>query len=277
VFITEPESSKPSYVIILGHALYEPWQSILFKGQLKTWAPVSNQEILHSYGVTVNKLIHKLDQKYWELKWHKHFGKLVLLLDVFFFQLLNRRATSIREIKSSYGFNAIEVEMLDLNIQMNRKSLAVMKYASQLKTDFVVFTTSSSYLSIKNLEAVLSTLPRERLVAGRLIEHGSEKFPSGSFRIFTPDLLLAALADLTAYKSWLPEDLAFGKLLTKHSPNYFSVSSIDLETTEEVNELTEGEIAQVVHYRVKSGTLTMRNDVALMLALHYKILNWKNE
>ena len=277
MFITVPESSKPSYVIIVGHALYEPWRSILLDGQLKTWAPISNQEIFHSYAVTVNSLIHKLDQKYWELKWHKYFGRIVLLLDLFIFQIPNRRPASTRETKSSYGFNAIEMEMLDLNVQMNRKSLAVMKYASKMKTDFVIFTTSSSYLNIEKLETVLLTLPRKKLVAGRLVDHDGGKFPSGSFRIFTPDLLVAALADLGKYKSWLSEDLAFGKLLPRYSPNYFSVSSIDLESIEEINQLTESDLEQVVHYRVKSGSLQMRNDVALMHSLHDKIRNWNRK
>ena len=267
----ETKILKPSYLIILGHALYEPWLSILINGQLKTWASTTNPLILHAYATPVNRVLHWLDQKYWALKWNKHVGRIVLILEIVVLKFFNRRPTSTKQVVSNYGFNALEVGMLDLNTQMNRKSLAVIKYASKLKVDFIVFTTSSSYINLNNLEKCLMSLPRENLAAGRLLEQSGEIFPSGSFRIFSPDLLIAALGNLKLYKYWLPEDLALGKLLKHESPSFVQIASIDIDSWGGIENLTQEDLDRVVHYRLKSGTILERNDIALMLDLHKKI------
>jgi hypothetical protein len=208
------------------------------------------------------------------MKWNKHLGRVMLILEIAILQFVNRRQASTKLVISKYGFNALEVEMLDLNTQMNRKSLAVIKYASKLKIDFIVFTTSSSYINLNNLEKCLMTLPRENLAAGRILEQSGEIFPSGSFRIFTPDLLLAAFSNLKFYKYWLPEDLALGKLLKPESPNFVQVPSIDIDSWSSIENLTQKELDQVVHYRLKSGTFLQRNDTALMFDLHKRINDW---
>jgi hypothetical protein len=269
--IPDSYPSKPSYLIILQHALYEPWLSILLNGQLKTWAPPTNPLILHSYATPVNRIFQWLDQKYWTMKWNKRLGRIVLAFEIVILQPLNRRRASTRKTMSNYGFPALEVGMLDLNIQMNRKSLALMEYASRINVDFVIFTTTSSYLNLNTLENFLATLPRKNLAAGRMVEQQGEIFPSGSFRIFSPDLLISTLNNLNSYKYWLPEDLALGKLLNQEPPIFVEVPSVDIDSYKGIEDLTKTDLELLVHYRLKSGTLNQRNDSALMGRLHNKI------
>ena len=55
------EKKEPKILIIVGHALYEPWKSILYKGQLKTWAVNQDVTIYHTYANPVWKYPRKLD------------------------------------------------------------------------------------------------------------------------------------------------------------------------------------------------------------------------
>lgn len=272
----ESRLHKPSYLIVLQHALYEPWLSILISGQLKTWAPSTNPLILHSYAEPVNKVLHWVDQKYWTMKWNKYLGRIILLLEIMILQFFNRRPASTKRTMSDYGFEAIEVGIPDLNTQMNRKSLAVMKYASKQSVDFIVFTTTSSFLNLNNLEKCLVTLPRRNLVAGRLVEQSGELFPSGSFRVFSPDVLIKAFTNLKLYKHWLPEDLALGKLLKLSEPQFIQISSVDIDSSRGIEELTQADLDRIVHYRLKSGTFNQRNDTALMIELQKKISAWNS-
>jgi hypothetical protein len=158
--------------------------------------------------------------------------------------------------------------MLDLNLMMNRKSLAVFNFAANSNYDFVIITTSSSYLNLKNLEEALGGLPRKNLVAGRILKQHAIKFPAGSFRIFTPDVLKRAIEIRDLYKYWLPEDLALGQLLQNLDLVFVELPSIDLPTIDALNSLDSEKISKNIHFRLKNEIDGVRTDVETMKALH---------
>ena len=46
---------------------------------------------------------------------------------------------------------------------------------------------------------------------------------------------------------------------------------MDIDSMTALNKLTCGDLMSVVHYRLKSGTLSERGDIELMLKLHEKL------
>lgn len=265
--------SDPTFLVIIGHAFYSPWLEILLEGQLKTWVNVNDDRIVHSHGDAVGRYLHYVDQKYWQLKWSRRWGRVVHIAERVILPIMNSMKTSVSISKSDYGFMSLSVRMPDLNLMMNRKSLAVLDFASKTNYDFIVFTTSSSYLNIKNLQEALSKLPREGVVAGRIIKQHSIKFPSGSFRVFTPDVLRLSMRSLGRYKYWLPEDLALGKLLDEFSLEYIELASEDVPTIEALQTLDRERIRKTIHFRLKNEVLGARTDIETMRALHEVVMD----
>jgi hypothetical protein len=266
--VDEAPLPAPTYLVIIGHALYSPWLEILLEGQLQTWVKAEDDRILHAHGKTVGRYLHQADEKYWQLKWSKKWGRLVYILERMFLPLLNKKSASVTISQSSYGFKSLTVDMPDLNLMMNRKSLAVFNFAANSNYDFVVITTSSSYLNLKNLEEALGALPRKNLVAGRILEQHAIKFPSGSFRIFTPDVLKCAIEIRALYKYWVPEDLALGQLLQNLDLVFVDLPSIDVPTIDVLNSLDSERISKNIHFRLKNEIDGVRTDVETMRALH---------
>jgi hypothetical protein len=62
-----------------------------------------------------------------------------------------------------------------------------------------------------------------------------------------------------------------GHLMNQLGFNFTSLKSLDIGSMNELESLTDNILKETVHFRVKSGSLLKRNDVAIMLALHNKL------
>ena len=94
---------------------------------------------------------------------------------------------------------------------------------------------------------------------------------SGSFRLHTPDVLLQTMQNLKGNRSWLAEDLALGHLMNQKGFDFYGMKSLDIGSISELETLTHDALKETIHFRVKSGSPTKRNDVEIMLALHKKL------
>ena len=266
-------SNTGDFLIVVCHALYSPWVEILNDGQLKTWAKPGSQNVVHAHGIPTSKILRKLDVKYWDLKWSNRWGKIVTVVEFLLSPLMNRSIPDVHTSQLHIGVDSITIEMIDFNFLMNKKTLALLKYGAAQDYKHIVFTTSSSYLNIIPLQRELAKLPPSNVVAGRIIERDGSQFPSGSFRVFSPDVLNEVLQNLEGYKYWLPEDLALGKILSKLNLKFFHLGSLDLETPDSIDSLTEYNLINVPHFRLKSDVDGRRIDVELMERLHARMMN----
>ncbi len=268
------DSSNIKILILVGHALYEPWESILYKGQLQTWAKREELNIKHCHAIPVSPLIRKIDSWFWNLKWNKTFGKIAIIIEMILKAPLRVFQGNLHEtklIKSNH--EALVLKIPDLDFLMNYKSFAFLTGTLKYQYDFVVVTTSSSYLNVTLLEKELSKITPRNLVAGRIIEQNGIKFASGSFKIFSRDVVQSILTRKKYYSKWRPDDLAYGYLLKDIQPDlkYLSLSSIDTDTADKINSLNKEELNSMIHFRLKSGTQGKRNDIELMRLLHQKL------
>jgi hypothetical protein len=250
----------------------QPWKEILENGQLRTWAPPNNKKLRHIYSNPVGDILRCLDGIYWKLKWSKKFGVLILLSEFLLSRTIKSITPSVVTPEISYTKGDVLINLPDLYFLSSLKSLTMHKYAMSSQKDFVVFTTTSSYVNLKLLEKFLFDLPRRKLVAGRVVHSGNKKFISGSFRIYTPDVLRDIDRQRMHYKSWLAEDLAMGILLESSGYELIDVPSLDIASLSELNLISDSKIENTVHFRLKSGTDKNRNDSIIMHELHKRLI-----
>jgi hypothetical protein len=261
-------------VIVLGsHAFYEPWKSILLDGQLKTWAENPEFITYHYFGIPKFGIFRKIDKVVWRLQWHSNFGKIFLLF-IRVFQNFSRK--TIPAVVNKWNFflekEILEVQLADYDVNMGRKTQAIIEYINKFEFDFLVMTSSSSYLNLKKIEAEINSLPKSNVVAGRIIETQNMKFPSGTFRIFSKDVIKILSKNIQELKRWQPEDLAIGKLLANENLIYINLSSLNIDSIQSLDNLSLDELVETCHFRLTSGTLNKRRDVEIMLALHNRFL-----
>jgi len=268
-------TSDAKVLLLVGHALYEPWTSILRDGQLETWASDDQLQIMHCHAKPVSRLLRKIDSKFWNLKWNKRFGKIAIAIEILIKAPFGLFVGNLKETKLfDTSHNALLLNIPDLDFLMNYKSFAVTTGILKFDFDFVVITTSSSYLSLNLLSKEISKLPRKNTVAGRILEQNGIQFASGSFKVFSRDIVESIRENKKLYSKWRADDLAYGFQLKKINPsvNYIKLRSIDADSESIIESLTDLDINSIVHYRLKSGTQKKRNDVFLMNLLHKRLI-----
>ena len=265
------KSKKPKILIIVGHALYEPWTSILYQGQLRTWAVNQNVSIFHTHARARKDRIRKVDTFLWRMKWHPRFGKFFTLVELVFKSPFRaKKGLLIQGFLPETNEKSLMLNMPDLDMLMNFKSFGIITGTLAFDYDYLVSTTSSSYLNITGLEKQIALLPRRKVVAGRIIQQDKVTFASGSFRVFSRDVVEGFLVHRKRFSTWRPEDQAFGFLIKDSGMDvvYVNMDSLDITSVTALNNLSKENLANVVHYRLKSGTLENRRDVEIMLKLH---------
>ena len=266
------ESRPPlTYEIYITHALIAPWKEILEQGQLLTWASKKNQRVRHIYARPVGPLLQSLDKFYWKLRWSKVPGKVITVFELLLSRIMRLLRPKIISPKNSYTKQDVLIDMPDLFSLGNVKSIAMHRFAAESTKNFVVFTTTSSYINERLLQRELERLPREKVIGGRIVFSGEKQFMSGSFRLYTPDVLFEAMQNLKGYRSWLAEDLAMGHFMSEKGFSFTNLKSLDIGSITELESLAHDTLKETIHFRVKSGSLTKRNDVEIMLALHKKL------
>jgi hypothetical protein len=271
---------KPKVLVIVEHGLYSPWKEILLNGQIPTWANSNKHvDVVHGHGRPIFKAGHEIDQFLYSIRLHR----LRWLANTFvrFERLwksplnLGKWSPGVRE-KSipNTGAPAWEVQMPDLAILQAHKTLSLLVHALNYDYDYVVTTTSGSYIDLEKLYEKILQLPRSNLISGRFVSMpGGGFFPSGAFRIFSIDVLQNVKSLRTSCNHWIPEDVAIGRLLDDPSYVFLEMPSLDLPTIEDIDRYSRSDLNGIAHFRCKSGSLRARGDVDIMLALHRRLAN----
>ena len=260
----------------VSHGLYPPWIEILKNGQEKTWIsePIpTNIEVLHYHATPVSPTFQKLDKIHEKIRWSsRYMHRLQSLLDTLILFPLYGYVPKA-EISEMLVVNpkAIHISFPDTYLTFRWKFLGLLQYFINSTThDFLLTTTSSSYINLQVLSTNISSLRSENLYYGAQPYEGAD-FISGSNRIISRDIALKILAMKRHWPSGTIEDVAVGQLLAKAgiTPNFIPLNNI--ETLEELNAKTDVFLRQNYHYRVKAGTNFERGDVEIMKALHTRL------
>lgn len=263
----------------VSHGLYSPWLDILINGQEKTWLTEEIPDgisILHFHGKPLGKFGQRLDRAHERIRWTNKYMSLPLsIIDEFFgfpFKKITPSYSPSHKLATRHA--ALQIDSIDAYVTYRWKLLGLFKYFLEETThNFLLLTTTSSYINLNKLLEFIETLPDTRVYVGSLSYPGA-KFVSGSNRILSRDVVKAVYSNMTSWRVGTIEDLELGRLIKDVlgiDPSTFPI--INIETLEQLKNLDSEIFLSNYHFRLKSGSLKNRNDVAIMVALHKKLLS----
>lgn len=269
-------SDTPKILILAVHGPYEPWLSILEKGQLPTWMKHSNIQVINVFGKKMSPRKQKLDQKIYFLRWNKLASISYLSLAIegalkktFF---INRWLPKIISSTDSVYGEKMEIQMPDSLLLQGVKNMAAIRHSLAFDYDYLITTITSSYLNTHCIVNTLRNTPREFYLGGRIELSGGVNFQQGSFRVFSRDVVRFVNENAHLYKHWQIEDIAMGNLVRKYTPNFFELRNLTITSLEDAKNLSSELVRNTCSLRCKStmsdGT---RMDSLIMLELHEKL------
>jgi hypothetical protein len=269
---------KATVLVAIGHGLYEPWLNILHQGQEKTWLlqklPVGVSTI-HYHGTPVGNIGWKLDRLHEWLRWkNRWFASLLRLMDrirgIPILYFIPRVSPSV-ELKTNSL--ALHVHFPDTYQNVRWKDLAILNYfVNEREEDFILFTTTSSYIHYKHLITRVSELNNQDFYGG-VVPYQGANFAAGNNRLISRSAAEKLLRHKIFFDPGYIEDVAMGRVFLKIGINLTPLPSCSLTDTHGVKSLTKEDFLKNYHFRVKSGSFKNRQDVLIMHALHDRIHN----
>jgi hypothetical protein len=263
---------KSDYTIFVYHADYEPWASIVRNGPLQTWLGNPIENVYYFSGKSSKALLRGIDEAFWKLKWNKKYGKFAIGIESVIQKFLLYFKPKIRfRTLAGTDMKLIETQIPDLNFLYNHKTMSMLTTSLKLEWEYLVSVTSTSYVSIDSLEDILTSLPKTNCVAGRILQQGINKFPCGTFRVFSRDVVELLVKNRRSYCYYLAEDLALGRLISELGIAQLDIPSVDLPDLESLQKYEDSELMKIPHFRCKSGTHQDRKDVAIIPELQGRL------
>jgi hypothetical protein len=269
-------SANKTGLCIIGLGIYEPWIDILENGQELTWLSdprPDSIEVLHAHGKQLGRFGQSVDKLHEKFRWKTGLTNDILrlfdnfLLFPFIFHVPSWRFVSGLQVNDP----VIVVNTPDALLTLRWKELGFFDFFLKNSTaDFLVTTTNSSYLSFVNLQNLLNSLPDKLLYYGPKPYEGAE-FVSGSFRVFSRDVVELIVSKRIFWEGAVIEDVSLGKLLKRNGIHPIFRSICNFESVETIIDASCIDLKSQVHFRLKSGNYENRQDVKLMKLLHSRI------
>jgi hypothetical protein len=179
---------QKSLLIAVVHSIQEPWLSITKEGQFRTWLSKNyeNVSIVHFYAKPANPITRVSDNLNEKLRWRsgRRIGQIRNAFGLATLLFLCRwipRISSPKENPFGQKSEVFRVHCLDMYLTSRWKRLAVINYfINHHDADYLLLTTSSSYLQPQLLLDRLSKLDDEILYAGPIIGDKQDSFVSGA-------------------------------------------------------------------------------------------------
>jgi hypothetical protein len=262
---------EKTLAIAIVHSLQEPWLTITLDGQFKTWLKEipKNVEIIHFHATDNSKRVKYLDKLNEYLRWRA--GSKIsrvrnLISKILLFSLRNwiPKYSKSSAIDFDSSSNVYRVHCWDMYATMRWKRLAVMKYfLTETNLDFLLITTSSSYLRPEILLKRISELDEEWIYAGPLIEDSRCTFVSGAQTILNRNTAKFIIENRRRIPVELLDDLGLGVFFSKHGILPTSLPTLNISSLNELNLFTRDELLHNHHFRLKAEQNGERQDVAI--------------
>jgi hypothetical protein len=268
-------------LVVIGDVLHEPWYSISVHGQLRTWLLSIDQdpriEVRHSHARRLGPIGRAFDRSHEWARWWQHSRRLIPRVDNAVGAPWRGTRARVKVGRWAGGSQVSWAQaMPDLYALQRWKVVNSMTQAlTEPEWNFVYFTTASSYVRPGLLLERISTLPDSGAYAGTRMVEGvtGETFASGANRVFSRDVVELIVRERRHYANDVMEDVGLGRLLARHGIPVTAWPSLNLSSQVELNVVSDGELLEHHHFRLRSEVEGRRNDVALMRALHERILS----
>jgi hypothetical protein len=270
--------AEKTVLIYVGHALQEPWTTIFRLGSEKTWltsAIPSEFELVHFHGLPLKTFGSFWDHVHEHLRWrNRWYARALSWMDTLIGYPILHFIPKIRVSGKLYSnFPVFEVCFPDSYQFLRWKDLAVLKYfLEQTSCEYLYMTTNNSYLNFSNLKKLVSDTPQTEFYGGAKAYDGAE-FAAGNSRLISRDVAQLIVKNKGKFSLGLIEDLAIGELAKSLNLVFTPLPSLIVDSVEGLAKLSDLELKGHFHFRVKSGSMTSRNDVQIMTRLHERLVN----
>ena len=265
----QTQRPKKDYAIFIQHAQYEPYLSIAANGPLKTWLSNPPENVFYFFARTQSRFIWKLDLAFHNTKWKSRYGRIAMFVEAFIHIFLRKfRPGNSLTFLPGTQIKAIQINMPDINLLYAHKTISFLEASLSYNWKYLVSVTSTSYVNLDALENCLVDLPNEKCVAGKIIYQGENVFPSGTFRVFSRDVVENLIRNRKKYRLYLPEDLALGRLIIEMGITPIELASLNVPDLSTLRKYSKNDLSKIPHFRCKSGTYENRNDVVIINELH---------
>jgi hypothetical protein len=246
-------------------------------GQDKTWLaqdfPDSFQ-VIHFHGSPIGRLGLFLDKWHERIRWSNRIGNTLLkIFDLLMSLPLLAWVPGTQESNLLHlNHRAIHVRFPDAYLTVRWKVKGIFKFVLQnYDFDYILITTSSSYIRPRKLLEVLQDSSRTQFLGGAKAYAGAT-FVAGNNRILSRDLVEYLVQHPASYMPHIIEDVSMSKSLTRTGVQISFQPHLDISSLSALDLMTDDELAINYHFRLKSGPLSQRNDVAIMNALHQRFI-----
>lgn len=275
-------ASSPRILVVVSHGYYSPWIDIALRGQNETWLDgeiPSEIDVLHYHGSPMGKFGLLLDRVHEKVRWSNRFGYALLKIfdSVVTFPFLAIIPSTSTSKLLFLKHKTIHVNWPDSYLTFRWKARGMFRYIlDNYDFDFLFMTTSSSYIRLEELSRVLSEQNPVRFFGGASAYSGA-KFAAGSNRVLSRDLVQSLLRNPFDYLPFPIEDLSMSNSILRKGIDLKRLPHLDINSLDNLERVTDSELTNHYHFRLKSGSLDNRNDVEIMKALHKRLIRIKSE
>jgi hypothetical protein len=282
-------------LVLVGSAGIDPWLKIEEEGQKKTWGQHSPPDIEvqwvrksaitqrspaeHMVVASTSRNLARLhsqhdgtrrreERRLSERKPSRKFKSLVskVLSELEGVELKREDAQTLTlEVSNTYSFQPL------VTLIMLERALEEFNF------DFLVRTTSTSYLRLDALTDYIDELPPTNTYAGHQFQSfGGISFMSGAFNILSRDVVEKVVTNQDDLRSDTADDLALGMLIQRHSlAEFHHRPLLTIQSSLEFQQALHQPLAPVIRCR-PHPTFTDLASIQLMIDLHHFIKNEKN-
>jgi hypothetical protein len=270
-------SNQPKVLCLISHGYYKPWIDIAINGQNTTWLAhdlPSNFQVLNYHGTPLKAAGQWLDKAHERIRWSNRYFHLILkYVDLVMTSPFWAWMPDVSPSKLMHlNHETIHVNVRDSYLTFRWKAKGAFKYILETYDfDFVFMTTTSSYIRPSRLLDILGDAPRREYLGGARAYAGAN-FAAGSNRILSRDLIQYLVDHPRSYLPYPIEDLSLSKSLIAKGIEINFMPHLDIPSISDLDKFTDQELLNNYHFRLKSGSIDHRGDVAIMKALDQRLL-----
>ena len=256
----------PSVLILVLAVDRDPWRSIETEGQRRTWA----SQVVD--GIAIRFYYGELNR--WE-------GRAIRVLTAASRRagLAKLRTWILRSAGLRYAINSrvlevgdrLHIDAPEAYVTIGVKTHAAMRYVFEHHHfDFLFRTNTSSYVNLGRLAELVTQLPRAGIYAGvPMATRSGEIFLSGAGILMSHDVVGKVALDTNLDFS-APDDVAIARSATLSGVAMTRLGRIDLESLDQIDQITPEELRTAFHYRCKVRG-DRSQDIVLMRKLHDRL------
>jgi hypothetical protein len=269
--------SPPKILCVVAHGYYQPWIDILFKGQELTWLSENRAEkfqVLHFHATPVGNFLQRFDKLHERVRWTRSriISRLLISMDCFItFPFIFWTPKVSKSELINLKDPAINAQVKDMYLTFPWKLIAMYKYAlKNYEFDYLFRTTSSSYVRTVKLSKFTETLPRKKYYGGAIAYEGAT-FAAGNNVLMSRDLVEKIVSKKVIINPTIIEDVSLGNYMESIGIELSPLPQINIDSIKKLNSISDEELIDNFHFRLRSGSMEKRNDIEIMHALHQRI------